>query len=142
MDESTFWWVLAGVAVAAELMTGTFYLLMLALGPVGAALAASAGAPLTTQIGVAAALGVGAVLVWRWLQMQRSHPSAPAQSNPDVNMDVGQTIHIAAWTADGSAQVHYRGAQWTAVHRAGVQPSTGEHRVVEVIGARLLVEKT
>jgi membrane protein implicated in regulation of membrane protease activity len=142
MDESTFWWVLAGVAVAAELMTGTFYLLMLALGPVGAALAASAGAPLTTQIAVAAALGVGAVLVWRWLQMQRSRPSAPAQSNPDVNMDVGQTIQIAAWTADGSAQVHYRGAQWTAVHRAGVQPSTGEHRVVEVIGARLLVEKT
>jgi len=29
---STFWWVLAGVAVAVELATGTFYLLMFALG--------------------------------------------------------------------------------------------------------------
>jgi len=142
MDESTFWWVLAGVAVAAELMTGTFYLLMLALGPVGAAVAAAAGASLTTQIAVAAALGVGAVLVWRWLQMQRSHPSAPAQSNPDVNMDVGQIIQIAAWNADGSAQVQYRGANWTAVHRPGVQATAGEHRVAEVIGARLLVDKT
>jgi membrane protein implicated in regulation of membrane protease activity len=142
MDESTFWWVLAGVAVAAELMTGTFYLLMLALGPVGAAVAAAAGASLTTQIAMAAALGVGAVLVWRWLQMRRNHLNAPAQSNPDVNMDVGQIIQIAAWNADGSAQVRYRGAQWTAVRRAGIQPSAGEHRVVEVIGARLLVEKT
>ena len=57
-------------------------------------------------------------------------------------MDVGQTVQIAAWAADGSAQVHYRGANWTAVHRPGVLPSAGEHRVAEVIGARLLVDKT
>ena len=42
MDESTFWWLFAGLAVAAELMTGTFYLLMLAVGLAGAALAARA----------------------------------------------------------------------------------------------------
>lgn len=142
MDESTFWWLFAGVAVAAELMTGTFYLLMLALGLVGAALAASAGATLTAQIAIAAAVGGGAVVVWRWLQLRRGHPAPPAQANPDVNMDVGQTVQIAAWAADGSAQVHYRGANWTAVHRPGVQPSAGEHRVAEVIGARLLVDKT
>ena len=142
MDESTFWWLLAGVAVAAELMTGTFYLLMLALGLVGAALAASAGATLTAQIAVAAAVGGGAVVVWRWLQLRRGYRAPPAQANPDVNMDVGQTVQIAAWAADGSAQVHYRGANWTAVHRPGVLPSAGEHRVAEVIGARLLVDKT
>ena len=141
MDESTFWWLFAGVAVAAELMTGTFYLLMLALGLVGAALAASAGATLTAQIAVAAHCG-GAVVVWRWLQLRRGYPAPPAQANPDVNMDVGQTVQIAAWAADGSAQVHYRGANWTAVHRPGVLPSAGEHRVAEVIGARLLVDKT
>ena len=41
---STLWWVLAGVLVIAELLTGTFYLLMLALGSVAAAGAAHAGA--------------------------------------------------------------------------------------------------
>ena len=142
MDESTFWWLFAGVAVAAELMTGTFYLLMLALGLVGAALAASAGASMTTQIAVAAAVGGGAVVLWRWLKIRRGHPTPPAQSNPDVNMDVGQTVQVVAWNADGSAQVHYRGANWTAVHRPGVQATAGEHRVAEVIGARLLVDKT
>ncbi|MGA8787294.1 MAG: NfeD family protein, partial [Polaromonas sp.] len=32
MSESSIWWLLAGAAVAVELMTGTFYLLMLAVG--------------------------------------------------------------------------------------------------------------
>ncbi len=36
----TFWWVAGGVLVAAELATGTFYLLMLALGCGAAAVAA------------------------------------------------------------------------------------------------------
>ena len=41
LNPSTFWWVAAGVAVAAELATGTFYLLMFALGLAAAALAAT-----------------------------------------------------------------------------------------------------
>ena len=40
MEESTIWWLLAGVAVVTELLTGTFYLLMLAVGLAAAALAA------------------------------------------------------------------------------------------------------
>lgn len=141
MDESTFWWVAAGVAVAAELMTGTFYLLMIAGGLVAAALAAMAGAAIATQIAVAALVGGGAVLVLRWTR-SRGSPAPQAQANPDIHLDIGQTVHIARWNADGSAQVHYRGANWTAIHRPGVAPSAGEHRVVEVIGSRLLVDKS
>jgi hypothetical protein len=141
METSTIWWVVAGITVAAELMTGTFYLLMLALGLVGAALAANAGTALATQIAVAAGVGGGAVAIWRWLQVQ-TRRTPPAQANPDVNMDVGQLLQIEQWNTDGSAQVHYRGAQWTVLHRPGVAPAPGEHRVAEVIGARLLVDKT
>ena len=39
MNDSTVWWLVTGVLVAAELMTGTFYLLMLATGAAAAALA-------------------------------------------------------------------------------------------------------
>ncbi|MDH4479405.1 MAG: NfeD family protein [Rhodoferax sp.] len=141
METSTFWWVVAGITVAAELMSGTFYLLMIALGLVGAALAASAGASLSAQIAIAAVVGGGAVVVWRSLQLRGQHPP-PAQANPDVNLDVGQIVQIDQWNADGSANVHYRGAHWTAIHRAGIVPTVGEHRVAEVIGARLLVDKT
>ena len=68
-------------------------------------------------------------------------PAAPAGSNPDVNLDVGEIVHIDHWQADGTASVKYRGANWTVVHRSGNTPSTGAHRVVEVIGSRLLVDK-
>ena len=49
MTHSTIWWLLAGVAVGVELVTGTFYLLMLAAGLVSAALAAHLGATVTVQ---------------------------------------------------------------------------------------------
>ncbi|MBA3625982.1 MAG: NfeD family protein, partial [Methylibium sp.] len=35
---ATLWWIAAGVLIAAELATGTFYLLLLALGATAAAL--------------------------------------------------------------------------------------------------------
>ena len=43
MSESTLWWLLAGAAVGLELVTGTFYLLMIALGLGAAAMAAHLG---------------------------------------------------------------------------------------------------
>src|SRR6478735_7202301 len=56
MADSSLWWLLAGAAVAVELVTGTFYLLMLAIGLAAAALAAHSGAGLTTQLVAAAAI--------------------------------------------------------------------------------------
>ena len=49
MEESTIWWLLAGGLVVAELLTGTFYLLMLAVGVGAAAIAAHLGASATVM---------------------------------------------------------------------------------------------
>jgi membrane protein implicated in regulation of membrane protease activity len=140
MAESTIWWVLAGVAVAAELVTGTFYLLMFAVGLASAAIAAHLGASSTVQLLVAAAIGGGAVAVWHLVRARRPR-ELPAGSNPDVNLDVGGTVQVDSWNADGTATVKYRGAQWTVVHSSGAPQSTGSHRVKEVVGSRLMVEK-
>jgi membrane protein implicated in regulation of membrane protease activity len=43
ISATTVWWVLAGIAVAVELATGTFYLLMLALGLAAGAVASHLG---------------------------------------------------------------------------------------------------
>jgi membrane protein implicated in regulation of membrane protease activity len=140
MSEPTVWWLVCGAAIAVELVTGTFYLLMLALGRAGAALSAHAGYGLTVQILVAAVVGGGAVMGWHVKQMKK--PSeALAQANPNVLLDIGETLQINSWNSDGTADVQYRGAHWTAVHRPGVVPSPGPHRLAEVIGNRLLVEK-
>ena len=57
MEESTIWWLLAGGVVAAELLTGTFYLLMLAVGLAAAAIAAHLGLSTALQIVTAAVVG-------------------------------------------------------------------------------------
>lgn len=140
MAQSTFWWLLAGAAVIAELVSGTFYLLMLATGLAAAAVASHLGATETVQIAVAALVASGAVLGWRAYKMSR--PSSPsANANPDVNLDIGATVHIDAWNPDGTANVKYRGANWTAAPDEGQPPATGAHRVVRVLGSRLIVRK-
>ena len=140
MAESTIWWLCAGAAVAVELLTGTFYLLMLATGLAAAAVAAHLGAGSVAQLLVAAAVGGGAVSGWHIRQSRR--PAAPpASANSDVNLDIGEIVQVDAWQADGTASVKYRGANWTVLHRSGNPPSTGAHRVAEVIGSRLLVDK-
>lgn len=140
MAESTFWWLLTGGAIVAELVTGTFYLLMLALGFAAAALATYAGGSTVVQTLAASMVGGGAVAIWN--RIRSKHPkNLPASTNPDVNMDIGEIVQVEAWNADGTAQVHYRGANWTVLHRPGNVPTSGPHRVAEVIGNRLMVDK-
>ncbi|CAD5366400.1 Putative activity regulator of membrane protease YbbK [Rubrivivax sp. A210] len=132
----TLWWLAAGALVAAELATGTFYLLMLALGCAAAALAAHVGAGATAQVVAAALLGGGATVAWH-LRRQRVQQAAPAESNADVNLDIGQRVQVEAWSADGTARVHYRGAAWSArLARPGAaQP--GRHTIVAIHGSEL-----
>lgn len=137
---STGWWLAAGVLVVAELATGTFYLLMLALGAAAGAVAAHAGAGLTGQIAAAALLGGGAMVAWH-LRRSRQPPALQAAINPDVNLDIGGTVQVDHWQADGSARVHYRGADWDARHSGGGLPSAGEHVIRAVEGNRLLLER-
>jgi membrane protein implicated in regulation of membrane protease activity len=139
MEESTIWWLAAGAVVVAELLTGTFYLLMVAVGLVAAALAAHLGLPMALQIVTAAIVGCGAVVAWYLVKKRR--PGDPsARADRSVNLDVGESIRIESWGPDGTSLVKYRGATWTAIHRPGVTPSTGMHRVAELVGNRLLVD--
>ena len=140
MTQPTFWWLLAGAAVAIELLTGTFYLLMVALGLAAGAVAAHLGTSVTLQLLSASVVGGGAVIGWHLLR-DRSRTEPPAQANANVNLDIGETLQITAWNPDGTADVQYRGANWTAMHRPGVSPTPGTHRVAELVGSRLLVDK-
>ncbi|OGA98833.1 MAG: hypothetical protein A3E25_02345 [Burkholderiales bacterium RIFCSPHIGHO2_12_FULL_69_20] len=137
---STGWWLATGVLVIAELATGTFYLLMLALGAAAGALAAHAGAGLIGQIAAAALLGGGAVVAWH-LRRSRQPAALPAALNPDVNLDIGGTVQVDHWQADGSARVHYRGADWDARHAGTGLATAGEHVIRAIEGNRLLLER-
>ena len=92
------------------------------------------------QIIVAAVVGSGAVLAWRAYK-QTKPSSLPASINRDVNLDIGETVHIDAWNPDGTTTVKYRGANWAVSIHAGDALASGPHRVVEVVGSRLIVQK-
>ncbi|MFM8344635.1 MAG: NfeD family protein [Betaproteobacteria bacterium] len=136
---SNFWWIVAGVLVAIELATGTFYLLMLALGAVAAAVAQMMDLPVATQVVVAALVGGGATALWH-LRRARHPQSAPAASNPDVLLDIGQVVVVQQWRADGTTRVAYRGSEWDAQLKSSTPAQAGSHRIVAVHGNRLELE--
>ena len=140
MANSTLWWLIAGAAIVLELVSGTIYLLLLGIGFAAAAVAAHLGAGIAVQIVVAAVVGVGAVAAWYLLRRGRN-AEAPSRSNRNVNLDIGERIHVDTWQSDGTATVRYRGAQWTVVSRDGGKTAPGEHRVVEMVGSRLVVDR-
>ena len=137
-SNATVWWVAAGAAVAAELATGTFYLLMIALGLAAAAVAAHLGASTQIQIIAAALVGGGATAVWHWRRFNQPS-AAPARENRDVNLDIGERVTVGAWAGDRTARIHYRGSTWTARLAPGAQATLGEHRIVAVEGNWLVV---
>jgi membrane protein implicated in regulation of membrane protease activity len=136
---ATGWWVAAGVLVAAELTTSTFYLLMLALGAAGAALAAHLGVGFNAQLAVAAAVGGGAVALWHWKRGRSPAPVA-ADADRDVNLDIGQHIQVTDWDANGQGVTHYRGAQWTVRFAGRGLPQPGQYVICRVEGSQFIVD--
>jgi membrane protein implicated in regulation of membrane protease activity len=136
MDNPTLWLIVAGGLVMAELLTGTFYLLMLSLGATAAALTAYADGTLTWQIVTAAIVGGGAAVLWHLKK-----PLSNDAQDSNVHLDIGETVTVDAWDAQGHTQVKHRGAQWTAVCAANATPELGLHRIREMQGNRLVLEK-
>ena len=109
MDPYLQWIVLGFALVIAELLTGTFYLLMLGVAAFGGGTVAWLGQPFplqSTVAGVVAALGCYGVHVYRARNAARQMP----------NIDAGQPANFEAWVdqASGLARVRYRGASWEA----------------------------
>ncbi|MDH5539047.1 MAG: NfeD family protein [Rhizobacter sp.] len=135
---STFWWVAAGIAVAAELATGTFYLLMIALGLAAAAVAAHLGLGFSGQLVAAALVGGGATAAWHW-KRYRQPTSAPARENRDINLDIGERVKVPEWGTDRTARVPYRGSIWTARLAPGAAADAGDYVVTAVEGNWLVL---
>ena len=136
----TIWWLATGALVVAELATGTVYLLLLALGAAAGALAAHLGLGSESQIATAALVGGGAVGFW-YLRRSRQPAALPASTNPDLNLDIGSSVQVPAWQADGSARVSYRGTDWNARFVGSGSAAPGAHVIQAVDGSCLLLAR-
>jgi membrane protein implicated in regulation of membrane protease activity len=132
-----FWWIGAGVLVVLELLSGTFYLLMIALGCVAAAIAHIAGAAADFQFAIAAVVALAAVLLLRRSRFGR-RTRKEASKNPDVNLDIGQTLTVPAWH-ERRARANYRGAAWDVELAAGEPEDAQSYEIVEMRGSCLVV---
>jgi membrane protein implicated in regulation of membrane protease activity len=141
MDESTLWWVIAGFFFSLELVAGSMYLSMLALGAVAAAMAAHLGAPELVQMTLAAS--VGSVLV---LQCHRTLLKRGALDHDEYtttglsDLDVGEEICVKGWAPDGTAEVEYRGGSWLARHHGPLLPRSGPYRILAIEPTCLVLE--
>ena len=109
MDPALAWVIVGLVLVIAELLSGTFYLLMLAVAAFGAALAAYFGQAFPVQCIVAAVLaaaGCYGVHVYRARSSSKRMPP----------IDAGMPASFESWLDARSrlARVRYRGASWDA----------------------------
>ena len=143
MTDWMIWLAVAGVLVAIEIFTGTFYLLMIAIGFGAGGLAAMTGANLLIQFIVAGVVGVLLTLV---LKRSRVFHKPDARRNPAVLLDIGQTIDVGEWEKPdrGSyrARVNYRGALWDTELLPEGKPTAGQFVIREIRGATLLVDNS
>jgi len=103
-------WLAAGfVLVIAELVTGTFFLLVLGIAAFAGSATAWFGLGFWLEALCAAAVAIAGVF---WVQRRRK-----TMPQPDMaSLDVGQAVTLDAWInrEQGAARVKYRNTLWDA----------------------------
>jgi len=101
--------IAAFALLAAEMLTGTFYVLVLAIGVACGGVAGWLGAGFTVQLVSAVALGaIGIAIVHQW------RVRSAGSRKPEQPLDIGETVQVETWNSDGTARVRHRGTQWDA----------------------------
>ncbi|KMQ81243.1 putative activity regulator of membrane protease YbbK [Candidatus Burkholderia pumila] len=100
-----FWWLAAGALIVAELLTGTFYMLMIAGG-----IAFVMGAWPHVQIGRSGVIALISVVVLRRSRFGNRKRRKDASRDAAVNLDIGATLQVGEWHGR-HARAMYRGAQ-------------------------------
>jgi membrane protein implicated in regulation of membrane protease activity len=105
-------WAIAGfILITVELLTGTFYLLVLGVAALAAAGVAALGGAFWLQALVGATVALlGTWFVKRWWTL---HPKESRHAN---DLDHGQTVVWESWVNETArtARVKYRGSVWDA----------------------------
>ena len=140
MDDWMIWFGMAGILVISEIFSGTFYLLMIALGALAGGAAALVGFVFSLQMAIAAIAGAIATYLLRKSSFAKQR-KLPASRDPNVNLDIGQTVYVGQWRGN-SARVMYRGAMWDLELMPGAVAVAGTFIIREIRGSHLIVDNT
>ena len=133
------WWAAAGVLLVAELLTGTFYLLMIAIGLAAAGVAYWFGAAVSVQMTTAAVLALLLLALLHRYRLSRKRAMAAVASSDSsgalwraspVNGGTDEAVRSSSWfgnaAAAGASQLLDIGAEvdvpnWDAGNRTRVR---------------------
>ena len=120
MEEDLAWAIVGLALVIVELLTGTFYLLVLGVAAFGAALAAWLQQPFPLQAMVGGAIAVAGCYGVHLYRVKNATAQMP-------QVDAGQPASFESWLDQASrrARVRYRGASWDAVIEGEGLPEPG-----------------
>lgn len=127
-------WLAAGfVLVIAELVTGTFFLLVLGIAAFAGSATAWFGLGFWVEALCAAAVAIIGVF---WV---RQHRRSMPQSNM-ASLDVGQAVTLDAWVnrEQGAARVKYRNTLWDAEVEGGRELDHGEVLYIRAVDGNTL----
>ncbi|MDR2172706.1 MAG: NfeD family protein [Burkholderiales bacterium] len=128
------WWVLALAFAGVEMLTGTFYLLALALAALAGGVVGWLGGSFAWQLFAVSVAGIiGCSLTYYW------HHRAGGKPKQQMALDVGQRVRVLEWNDDGSARVSYRGSRWDAIVATPDTPRRDNMVIVEVRGSVLVL---
>lgn len=135
IQDYNFWFFCALGLLALEMLTGTFYMLVLSLGLAAGGVVGLMGGGVFGQSVTAGIISVvGAVVVHR-SRFARS-PDLNAASQ---NLDIGQSVDVQTWHKDGTAAVSYRGSRWDAELEASHMPRNKTMYIKAMRGSKLIL---
>lgn len=133
MEIYIYWFLLALVLLGLEMVTGTFYMLVVAIAMVVGGLAALLGLSMAWQLLLcAAAVVAGTIMLRRWKNTQ-------SVEAPNASLDIGQPVRVIKWHDNGSARVFYRGAEWDAEPESADIPHNETLYITAVRGSALVL---
>lgn len=133
MEIYIYWFLLALVLVGLEMVTGTFYLLVVAIAMAVGGVAALLGMGIVWQLVLSAVTGIaGTIMLRRWKSTQSSDTS-------NASLDIGLPVKVIKWNEDGTARVFYRGAEWDAELESADTQREGTLYIAEVRGSALVL---
>src|SRR5580658_9381315 len=101
--------ILSLALLVAEVLTATFYLLLISIGVACGGVVGWVGASFVIQLLISSILGAAAPMVFHQFRKRTAEVR-----KPDQPLDIGETVQVETWNADGSARVRHRGTHWDA----------------------------
>ena len=115
------WLIIAVILAGADILLGTFYLLVFGFSAIAAFAAAVVGLSFIGQLAVFALFGIlGCIYLSFHRKKNRSRNTLDAEKIQNLNE--GQLVTVRDWREDGTTDVFFRGTHWNA------EPVSGEAR--------------